>query len=82
MTAERLRGHDGGEGFSTFSFSQPGRSLVSSDREHLTLEQVTSEGCARSAPEGFEDGQAFLLHRMNSCRIQELRPGGMVSMWR
>lgn len=55
MTAERLRGHDGGEGLSTFS-SQPGRSLVSSDKGHLTLGQVTSKSCARSAPEGFEDG--------------------------
>ena len=44
---------------SAFPFSQL-------DKGPLTLGQVNSGGCARSAPERFEEGQASLLHQVNS----------------
>lgn len=43
----------------------------------MTLGRVLLGGRAVFAPEGFEDGQGFLLRSVNPCRIQELRPGGM-----
>lgn len=53
--AERLRGQD------ILPFPQPGRSLVSPDKEHFIQGWIISGDCSLSAPESFEDGQGFLL---------------------